>query len=231
MRIDDKQLQSADLDREEQHLRQPGLAAGDDFELRELASEEVIDAEREHAGQVLAAMSQILSKQSIAISSLQLPERERQALEYLQAAVGGRSSDLQQFVFASDRRDLLEQALAVLQPNLTGLDPAKLAEFHGTYHDLIAKVGDLRESLSDLEDAQDELLDARLDMPDLTKESPETEDADQRDQPSTLSTGPARPPPAPQPTTLEGPAIATPPKVSTLDGPAPVVPPKVSTLE
>ncbi len=230
MRIDDKQLQNADLDREEQKGRKPGAEAQDDLEMREIAGEEVIDAEREHAGQLLAAMSQILDKQSVVISSLQLPEREREALEYLQAAVGGRSADLQQFVYASDRRDLLEQALAVLQPNLTGLAPDKLNEFHGKYHDLVAQIGDLRESLSDLEDAQDELLDARLELPDLTKESPETAD-EPRDQPSTLTTGPARPEPARGPTTLEGPAIAEPKKVSTLDGPAPVVPPKVSTLE
>ena len=179
----------------------------------------MIDAEREHAGQLFAAMSAILDRQSIKISALGLPGREQKALEYLQAAVGGHSGT-GTFVFASDRRDLLEQALAVLQPNLTGLDPAKLGELHGTYHDLIEHVGDLRESLSGLEDAQDDLLDARLEMPDLTKEGSDTDD-DDSDQPSTLSVGVARPEPVKLPTTLEGPAIKEEPKPSTLYDEAP----------
>ena len=221
MRIDDKQLESADLEREEEKRRQPTMEATDDLELRELASEEVIDADREHAGQVLAAMSAILEKESITISSLGLPDRERLALESLQAAVGGRDGNLGSFVFASDRRDMLEQALAVLQPNLTDLDPAKLGELHGKYHDLVMHIGDLRESLSDLEDAQDELLDARLEYPDLTKEGSDTDDTDLKDLPSTLSTGPARPEPAKPKTSLEGTAIAEEPKVSTLYDEAP----------
>ena len=220
MRIDDRQLESNDLEREEQQGRQPLMQAEDALELRDFAGEEVIDAGREHAGQVLAAMSAILGKESIALSALGLPDRERLALEALQAAVRGRDGNMGSFVFASDRRDMLEQALALLQPNLTGLDPAKLTEFQGKYHDLIVQVGRLRESLSDLEDAQDELLDKGLEMPDLTKEGSDT-DEDEREQPSTLSTGPARPEPAKAGTTLEGPAIVEEPRPSTLYDEAP----------
>jgi hypothetical protein len=221
VRIDDKQLESEDLAREEAKQRQPHMEAVDDLELRQLASEEVIDADREHAGQVLAAMSAILEKESITVSSLGLPDRERLALESLQAAVGGRDRNMGLFVFASDRRDMLEQALAILQPNLTDLDPAKLSEFHGKYHDLVVRIGDLRASLGDLEDAQDELLDAGLELPDLTKEGSDTDDTDLKDLPSTLSNGPARPEPASPKTSLEGPAIVEEPKPSTLYDEAP----------
>lgn len=216
MRVDDKQLQSNDLDLEEQKTRQPHLEAEDDLELREIASEEVIDADRGQAGVLLEAMSAIMDKRSLVVSSLQLPQREREALEYLQAAVGGIGTYRGSFVFASDRRDLLEQALAVLQPNLTNLDPAVLGQLNGGYHALVEHVASLRDRLSSLEDAQDDLLDVRLELPDLTKVAPDDDDVDVKPEPSSLSNGPARPEPNKPPTTLEGATIAEEPFVSTL---------------
>ena len=219
MQVEDKQLQSADLDRDELKQRQRGLEQEEDAELRQLAGEEVIDAGKDHAGKVLAAMEAILDQRSVTVSSLQLPQREAKALEYLQSAVGGTRTNQGTYVFASDRRDLLEQALAVLQPNLTGMDPAKLAEL-GNFHNLIERVGELRSELSMLEDAQDDLLDARLELPDLTKESPDgSESIDAPKPPSSLSNGPDRPPQQPEKSALsEGPAVKKPDQPSTLYG-------------
>jgi hypothetical protein len=66
-------------------------------------------------------------------------------------------------VFAADRRSMLEQALAVLQPNLSNGEQSQLAELR-TNLDLVTKrVAVLRERLMHLEDAQDELMEGHHD--------------------------------------------------------------------
>lgn len=227
---DDKQLVDRDLQHEEEKQRQRGLAEEENDEFRELAREDERDAETEHAGKVLAAMQAILDKQKVVVSSLQLPQREAIALEYLQAAVSGRQANQGTFVLASDRRDMLEQALAVLQPNLTNMSPDKLREL-GDYGQLVEKLGDLRGNLSDLEDAQDELLDNALELPDLTKESPDTDDAPKP--PSALSNGPPIAEPKKKSELSEGAAVPAKQYESTLSQGAAVLEkkPAKSTLD
>jgi len=94
------------------------------------------------------------------VSQMRLPKREQIALEALQTAVSGKSSDLGQFVFAEDRSDMLEQALGVLQSNLTapmiGSSPSCTRSTAICSH----RVAELRHELKELGDSQDELLEA-----------------------------------------------------------------------
>ena len=216
MRAEEKDLDGADLARETERQRESELEKADEQELPELQSE--ADHDTEHRGQVIALMRAILDREHVVVDQQQLPARELKALEALQAAVEGKDPALSQFVFASDRRDLLEQALAVLQPNFVTGDEQH-AQLLGAYGDLIERVGLLRNGLVELEDAQDDLL--------VTKSSAAVAktDADQDDKPDTKPgestlTGPERKPEPKPPTTLIGPEPKPEPKApSTLTGP------------
>jgi hypothetical protein len=167
--------------------------------------------------------------------------RESLALEALQVATTGRTSDTGQFVFASDRRDLLERALGVLQPDLVHADAKTANELDAQFADLSARVADLRGALTDLEDAQDELLtdeekarleatDADGDKGDKPKPKPAV-DPDAPRPPSTLA-GPDLPAEPASPSTLTGAELpAAPAAPSTLAGPdRPAEPAAPSTL-
>lgn len=147
MRAEDKEVDGRDLERE-QRESESELEGQDEDVLPEADLASAFEAE--YRGQVLAAMRAILERQQIVVESLQLPQRELRALEALKAAVDGRDHQLSQFVYASDRRHLLEQALAVLQPNAV--------ELAGAFHEVVQRVGALRHDLKELEDSQDELL-------------------------------------------------------------------------
>ena len=228
MRAEDKDLDGADLARETERQRESELERADEQELPELQSE--ADHNTEHRGQVIAIMRAILAREHVVVDQQQLPARELKALEALQAAVEGKDAVLSQFVFASDRRDLLEQALAVLQPNFVTGDEQH-AQLLGGYGDLIERVGLLRTGLIELEDSQDDLLMANTDVA-VTKA-----DADQDDKPdarpgeSTL-TGPERKAAPKPPSSLTGPEPKAEPKPpSTLAGPeVKTEPPKPSTM-
>ena len=120
--------------------------------------EAIHEADRQRRSQLLGTIRMILGRQRVEIGQLRMPPRETRALQALQAAVEGKSNDLQQFVYASDRRDLLERALGVLQPDLTRSDDKTSRELHAQLKDLSERLGQLRHRLSSLEDAQDELL-------------------------------------------------------------------------
>nr|MBA3540461.1 hypothetical protein [Deltaproteobacteria bacterium] len=155
MRAEDKQLEGLDLEREEELHREQSK----EEELRELGGEEVRDAaldhdhDRDRRGVILGAIRAIFERDTVLVSGLGLPQREEAALGSLQSAVSGRA-ELGTFVYATDRRDLLEQALAVLQPNLTNAEPELLAML-GSFDDLTARLGGLRAELSGLEEAQE----------------------------------------------------------------------------
>src|SRR5262249_2877175 len=142
--------------------------------------------------------------------------------------VEGKSADLHQFVYASDRRDLLERALGVLQPDLTRTDDKTARELQAQLDDLSRRLGELRERLSSLEDAQDELMRhheaaaeivaAPGDQP-KPKSPPKPGDPD-APRPATTLTGPELPEQKPVPSTLIGPDLPeTKPAPSTLTGP------------
>jgi hypothetical protein len=193
--------------------------------------EAIHDAAIQQRGQLLGAIRMILDGQELEVGHLHLPQRESRALDALQVAVSGKSADLAQFVYATDRRDMLEQALAVLQPDLTHADDKSARELHAQFADLSERVSELRHALTDLEDAQDELLDSHqkaeleqgatdpTDPSNKPKPKPAPSDPDAPRPPTTL-TGPERPEPAMPPTTLVGPDLpATPTPPTTLTGP------------
>jgi hypothetical protein len=193
--------------------------------------EAVEDAALERRGQLLGAIRMILDRQTLTVSHLRLPQRESRALEALQVASSGKSRDLGQFVYATDRRDMLEQALAVLQPDLTHADDQTARELSAQFADLSARVSELRQALTDLEDSQDELLEghqkAALEKGDTDsteanakpKPKPTPSDPD-APRPATTLVGPEVPEPARPPTTLVGPEVPEPAKPpTTLVGP------------
>jgi len=181
-----------------------------EHQLPEPVTEAVHDAGLETRGRLLGAVRMVLDHQQLQVTLLDLPQRETRALEALQVAVEGRSSHLGSFVYASDRRDLLEQALGVLQPNLTGADEKTAEELHAQLADLAHRVAELRHRLSELEDAQDELLESHQKAA-LTKAATEP-----GDKPTPAASDPDAPRPA---TTLTGPSGAADPEVAELGSP------------
>ncbi len=175
MRVEDKELEGPELERA--HRLEVEDARRGEEELPVFAGEEVQDLELEHRGRLLDAIQRIMRGEQLTLSQLQLPQRATFALEFLQTAASGRDG-LGEFVYAEDRRALLEQALAVLQQNLThGSSPA-LAELHARFDNLTSQVGELRGELLKLEDAQDDLFEQR-DAPSKAVAADETDgDAD-----------------------------------------------------
>ena len=205
------------LEHGEETLPEPVVEAMDDFAL-------------DKRGQLLGAIRMILdNSQTLVVDHLHLPQREARALDALQVAVSGKSHDLGTFVYATDRRDMLEQALAVLQPNLIHADDKTARELHAQFADVAERVSKLRHALTELEDSQDELLEghhkealekAATEPPGSgAKPKPKPSDPDAPRPPTTLI-GPELPEPAPPPTTLNGPELPEPaPPPTTLTGP------------
>jgi len=219
MRAEEKVVDGPELEREEE---KESLEQEDVEELPALVDEEVVDRELEHREALLSATRRIFACETIIVDTLQLPARELRALEFLQAAVEGRDRDFAKFVYAEDRRDMLEQALAVLEPILEHGDDAVVRDLG----DLRTHVGELRERLLDLEDAQDELL-----VEDVGEVKAETESGDkpgdQLAEDARLD-GPERPQAPRRPSTLLGPELAPKPAApTTLVGPD--APPKQAT--
>jgi hypothetical protein len=210
VQLEDKLVDGRDAAHVESQQREDVLEHGEDM-LPEPMVEAVHDASAQQRGQLLGAIRMVLDRQTLVVGQLHLPQREARALEALQVAASGKSGDLGQFVYASDRRDMLERALAVLQPNLTRADDQTARELHAQFADLAARVAELREALTQLEDSQDELFEnhqkAALEQGDATpgdKPKPTPSDPD-APRPATTLVGPERPEPPRPPTTLVGP--------------------------
>lgn len=207
MRVEDKELEGPELAREQRV--EPAAQEREEAPLPILAGDEIRDVGLEHRSRVLDALQLILAREQVNLGLLYLPARETQALEALQAAVTG-SDSVGEFVFAEDRRSLLEQALAVLQQNVTHGDPAQVAELQSRFTELTDRVTTLRDELKNLEDSQEERDEFHIaarwgygpgggDAPDTTEKPAD---------------GDAR---------LDGPERKQPAKVSTLAGPGPAV--------
>jgi hypothetical protein len=205
VRLEDKQVDGPDLERDEEQ-KQTLLAEGEESELGALAGEEVLGSEHDHSHDLLASIRLILENKHLTVSQLGLPQREALALEALQSAVTGRNTNLGTFIYAEDRRSLLEQALAVLQPGLTGGAQQQLAAMSNDFQILSKQVGELRASLTNLEDGQDELF-----ASDHRRE--QQSDTDSADKPKPKPSDPDAPRPA---TTLTGAEVKPAPKTSML---------------
>ena len=152
---EDKELEGPELARDQQH-EQALTEQHEQEELPEAVTETVRDQGFDHRSRLFDALRLILAGEAVNVSLFYLPQREQHALEALQAAVHG-SDSVGEFVFAEDRRALLEQSLAVLQQNLTYGEPAQIAELQSKFDEMSEQVGELREQLSSLEDAQEDL--------------------------------------------------------------------------
>lgn len=153
MRAEERELEGQALERE-QGLEEE---VEHEEELPVLGGAELRDVELAHRSVLFDALRLVLDGERVSIDALFLPARETSALAALQTAVEGHDA-IGEFVFAEDRRALLEQALAVLQQNITHGDPAQLAELHAKFDEMSERVGALRERLTNLEDAQEEIF-------------------------------------------------------------------------
>ncbi len=187
---------------------------------------------RAHHDAIMAAVLAIIEKRDIVLDKLDISEQEQSALEALRTAFSGKDRRHAKFVFAEQRRELLEQALAALQPALA-LDISHTSELKLSYDRIVEEVTELRERLEGLEDAQD---DERMHELQVSKEEPKDED----DSTDTAEDSEA----APKPSTVwqpgeadAGPAVSAAPKPSTVwqpgeadPGPTAGAAPKPSTV-
>ncbi len=225
MRAEEKELEGPDLEREQRVEQAHRETAEEEEELTEVIGAEVRDVALDHRSRLFDALQLILANEQVNISLLYLPRRETLALEALQEAVTGADS-MGEFVFAEDRRILLEQALAVLQQNLTHGDPAQLAALQTKYDALTGQVGELRDALVDLEDAQEEIDEFHNAARERHGEAGDKDDDDKPKPDAGLGDYLADAL-APRPSTLYGPEVKEPPKLpTTLDGPEIRVTPK-----
>jgi hypothetical protein len=153
VRAEEKQVDGPEIQRAEQ---KESLLDREEKELQQgIANERPVDHERDT--QLVATMKGILEKRPIAVRELGLPPRETQALEMLQNAVNGRHVRTDRFTYAEDRRSMLEQALAILQPNLTSSHTSIVDSVRTEVEQLVGQVHDLRIYLMNLEDSQEDL--------------------------------------------------------------------------
>ncbi len=234
MQLQDKLVDGLEAAKQESRQREDVEELGDE-QLPAPVVEALQDAESERRKQLLGAVRMLLDGQELNIARLRLPKRETVALEAMQVATTGRSGDTGQFVYASDRRDILERALGVLQPDLAHGSAGLEHELAASFADLSDRVADLRESLSGLEDAQDELLDGEQKVA-LAKADGDTADKPPPDPdaprpPTTLTGSPEAVRPEVPTTLTGGPEAEVKPVPSTLaDGPEAVQPEAPSTL-
>jgi hypothetical protein len=238
LRQEDKEVDGFELERDERR-RETELTEDDEEELYRLDGTPDHERDQDGSGVVSAAMHQILEREHIVLNDLDLSQRELRALEALKTAVEGRDQKLNGFVFAEDRRALLEQALAVLQPELASLQQVGGESFEA----LVQEIAELREQLGSLEDAQEEVEShaveaAKGEAPDTDDKADDDEREDKKDDPylkakpaSSLGgperkiekppsslTGPERKDEPKPPTTLTGPERKDEPKPPTTLG-------------
>lgn len=185
LRQEQKEVDGFELEKAEQRRRDNDLVEHDEEQLYDLDGLPEYHRDEQRQATVVGAMEKIFEGEHIVIDELQLDQRELRALEALKTAVEGRDQQINAFVFAEDRRTLLEQALAVLQPDLAALERLSGKAYLG----LVRHVGELRDELGDLEDAQAE-LEPRQETA-AKGEAPDTEDKP-KPQDDTSLTGPER---------------------------------------
>jgi hypothetical protein len=207
LRQEEKEVDGFELERAEERKRESELIEEDDEELHDLDGRPELAREPDRSGTVAGAMQRILEREHLVLNDLGLDQRELRALEALKTAVEGRDQEINGFVYAEDRRALLEQALAVLQPDIAGLE--KLGG--KAYEDLVKDVAELRGQLNILEDAQEEIESHRREG-----EKGEGSDADDKPKPD-------------EDASLDGPERKVEKTASTLDGPERKAEPKPAT--
>jgi hypothetical protein len=225
LRQQDKEVDGYELERADERKRENELIEDDEEALYDLDGKPEYEREGDRTSLIAGAMHKILEREQLIVNDLELPQREKRALDAIKTAVEGRDQSLHRFVYAEDRRTLLEQALAVLQPDLAKLEEAGDEPFA----ELLKDVAQLRERLNVLQDSQEEIEPHKLQAE--KAEAGDTDDKPDDDQsltgperkvekPATSLTGPERQQEPKPPSALTGPDLkeaATPP--SSLTGP------------
>jgi len=106
---------------------------------------------------------------------------EMEALKYFEAAVKGRDARNTHLVYAEDREDLLEQALAVLYPTLSHGMEDSATQLREQHDDLVDRVTLLREEIASKEDAQEDVIEARQRVVEEDKADDDKDDDDDGD--------------------------------------------------
>jgi hypothetical protein len=174
LRQEDKELDGPDLEQAEERKRQSELVTDKEGELHDLDGQREHRLDEQRSTEVIGAMRKILEGGLVDIDRLQIPQRQLNALRAIQTAYDGKDAQLSRFVFAEDRSTLLEQALAVLQPEIV-----QLQTLGKPFDDLLKNVGDLRDKLDSLEDAEAELKD--LDVIEQKKDDDDADDESDTD--------------------------------------------------
>ena len=123
----------------------------------ELATEEEVATSEMHFHELVAYLEALLHGRSTEIDLSWAGETELQAIALATQAIEGRVSAAR-MLFAEDRLEMLNQALAALQPALAvGFETAS-SETRELYELLVHDMSELKQSLESLSDAQEELF-------------------------------------------------------------------------
>ncbi len=174
MKQEAKEIDGPDLEQAEERKRENELVDEKEDKLHDLDGRYETTMDVAHRDAVVDALRAVVAGERIVINDLALSKRHLIALEAVKTAVEGKDQELSQFVYAEDRRTLLEQALAILQPELATLD-----HYSTPFDDLMKQVGELRANLDILEDAEEELVEGRAH--DVVKTETDTDDTDDTD--------------------------------------------------
>jgi hypothetical protein len=167
-------------DRAQNHER--NLEETDDLATHGEAEE---SAKRDRCAAMMSVVEAIFRKELRPLAGLTessgFSAEELRALEFLEAAVKGRHRRRSEIVYAEDREDLLEQALAVLYPTLShGME--KSAEALREQHDeLVERVSLLREEIASKDDAQADPLEVRQKVAEAKGDGDQDDDEDDAD--------------------------------------------------
>ena len=194
MRVDEK---SVDGENQRQLGRRVG-AIGNDHDITDelLHDERVAGADlvsnSATSEQIVAAVGAIFAGREIdEIQRAAMSPEHHKALRLLELAVSGRDDHHTRLVFADDRRDMLEQALATLQPELAHRnDASAMAE---QYQQVVENVDELRTTLHQLSDAQYEVHHEQV--VGIAREGDDGDDKPTDENPSDDETSPPTSPP------------------------------------
>jgi hypothetical protein len=181
-----------------------------------------VDTSTIHFHELVAYLDALLRGDSPRLELRWASDLEQQALAMVRDAIDGVRGESIQQLLAEDRLEMLNQALAALQPSLAVAFETANLEARSLYDRLAEEIVDFKSSLVSLSDAQEELFLLEK-LPSKAKPVDPGEVGD--DRPSTLAgPGPAVDQPAP-PSTLAGPgpAVERPVVPTTLTGPGPAV--------
>ncbi len=158
------------------------------------------DSESAHYLEIAAIVRSLLEGDEVSLGDLEVSDDQLVALRALAAAAHGHTEGSAQLIYAEDRLQLLNDALAALGPTLAmTLDPM-LDGTRDLYDELVAEVSELRDRLLSLEDAQEEVFhhdEVKAGGDEADDDDAEAEDGaevdDEVEPPSTLAGKPGEP--------------------------------------